>query len=628
MAVTTEPPWINQSSGIAARNGTSSHTISFGWTAGTGTYLVVFIAGSVTNTGPGAPWSEPQGPVSSAELSMFVCGSASGQTSITVTHNGSDYAVPWAAYEFPAGTTLTASVSNSATADTFPALGSLPGTEQVILAARGRGNPNSGGTASTVWTSPWVEDADRNVAINVTDGAYLTVGHQLNVTATSITPAATGTYSFTVPSDRQHIVAALNVAVIVPPGPAFDPAAFDAGAFYTADGTTVSIGLASEADTALALTRSKEDGLGLASSTETAPAVTRAKLLTLGLATETSTAPAVTRTKAGTLGLTAETDTSAPLVTAKTRTTGLAVETDSATAVSISTAIGVTLGVATETDTAAALVNSKAPPALGLTTETDTAPAVTRTKSSTVALATEADTAPAVTRAKASTVGLASEADTAAAVTRTKSVTLGLALEADSALAISLSSATGSALSLAIETDTVPALIRSKAITLGLPVETETASPVTRSKARTLGQALEADTAHDISVTVPDAVVVTLGLATSTHTAQPLVVTKARAVALASETDTAQPLVVIKSRPLGLVIETSSTLAPSWMKAGGALGLAVETETALQVGVFTGPLRDLDLTLTLHGDRYAMHAAPDRYRAHLLPDRYDLEITP
>ena len=56
MAVTTEPPWINKTSGTAARNGTTSHTISFGFTSTTGNLLVVIISGDVTHTVTG--WTE------------------------------------------------------------------------------------------------------------------------------------------------------------------------------------------------------------------------------------------------------------------------------------------------------------------------------------------------------------------------------------------------------------------------------------------------------------------------------------------------------------------------------------------------------------------------------------------
>lgn len=211
MAVTTEPAWLNKTSGIAARNGTTSHTISFGFTSTSGSFLVVFIYGAVTHAATG--WTEQLQPVSSGELSVFTKTSA-GDTSIALTHNGSDYPVAWVAYEFPAGATYTAGVGASPTTDTFAALTGLPGTAQVVIAARGRATGASDASASSVWSAPWVEDADLTAPAAATDGTFLTVAHQLNVTATSVTPATTTTYVGTFPADRQHVTVALNVPAI------------------------------------------------------------------------------------------------------------------------------------------------------------------------------------------------------------------------------------------------------------------------------------------------------------------------------------------------------------------------------------------------------------------------------
>lgn len=218
MAVVTEPAWINMTSGTAARNGTSSHTIPFGWTAATGTFLVVIVNGAVTHTNSGG-WTERLQPVVSAELSVFTKAGA-GESSITLTHNGSNYPVHWVAYEFPAGTTWTAGTSNSPSGDTFPALTGLPGTEQVVIAARGRAQTSTDSFGSSTWAAPWVEDIDISNGFSSTDGVYLTVGHQLNVTAASITPVATTTYTGGQGvTDRQHVVFALNVAAKAPTTP-------------------------------------------------------------------------------------------------------------------------------------------------------------------------------------------------------------------------------------------------------------------------------------------------------------------------------------------------------------------------------------------------------------------------
>lgn len=212
MAVVTEPPWVNVGSGVAPRNGTTSHTIDFGFTSTTTNFLIFVVAGSVTNTVTG--WTERLQPVSSAELSVFTKTSAA-ESSITVTHNGSDYPVNWICYEFYTGTTWVngSSSDSSGDADTFTALTGLPGSAVVVFGGRCRG-VNGGTSASSTWTAPWVEDYDTFTADGVTDGVYLTVGRQNNVTATSITPSASSTYggSWGV-QDRQHVSFAVEATV-------------------------------------------------------------------------------------------------------------------------------------------------------------------------------------------------------------------------------------------------------------------------------------------------------------------------------------------------------------------------------------------------------------------------------
>lgn len=226
MGVITEPPWVHKTVGISARNGTTSRTITFStfgdapFTPTAGNLLVVVVFGAVTNTVAG--WTERVQPVNSGELSVFeivaagTAGTPSSTTTITITNNGSNYPEAIAVLELPAGSVYTSSTSNTPTSDTFPALGSLPGTERLIIAARGRvsGSVLAGGSiASSVWSAPWVEDADLFTAFATTDGIYMTVAHKINETGTTVTPAATTTYDDPTTwnvTDREHIVIAYN----------------------------------------------------------------------------------------------------------------------------------------------------------------------------------------------------------------------------------------------------------------------------------------------------------------------------------------------------------------------------------------------------------------------------------
>lgn len=211
MAVTTEPPWLYKEAGTAGRNGTTSHTITPATPATPGSLLVVIIAGAVTHTGSGS-WVERQQPVNSAELSLFTLASAAGGDSLTVTHNGSNYPVRYVWYEFPSGSTYTGSTGAAANSTTFPALGSLPGTEQVIIAAICNGLTNGVNSESATWPSPWVEDDDTVVPFSTTDGIWLSAAHRINYTGTTITPSFTINITNQGAPDYEKIVAAFNVA--------------------------------------------------------------------------------------------------------------------------------------------------------------------------------------------------------------------------------------------------------------------------------------------------------------------------------------------------------------------------------------------------------------------------------
>lgn len=217
MGTTTEPPWVHKSQGVASRNGTTTHVVTFStdgdapFTPTNGNVLVVVVFGAVTHTVSAGGWTEQQQPVSSGELSIFTV-TASGTTSISVAHNGSNYPMSFCVYEFPAGSTITASNGFADSSDTFTALAGLPGTPQLIIAAAGRVMASVGATAgSAVWTAPFVEDADQFVGFATTDGGWMTVAHAINVTSTSVTPAYTATYGGTqVINDREHVILAIN----------------------------------------------------------------------------------------------------------------------------------------------------------------------------------------------------------------------------------------------------------------------------------------------------------------------------------------------------------------------------------------------------------------------------------
>lgn len=226
MGVTTEPPTLHKSSGVAARNGTTTHVINFTtdgsapFTPATGSFLVLFIGGGVTNANAGG-WTEVEQPVSTGELSCFTktAGAAGADNTVTITHNASNYPCGFIIKEYPAGSSVTSSTPSTSANDTFPTLSGLTGgagNERVIDAAFLRIADGGESGASAVWGGSFVEDADTYVAQATTDGLFFTSGHQINVTATSSTPSITPTYGGTwTVNDREKIVIAINA--VAPP---------------------------------------------------------------------------------------------------------------------------------------------------------------------------------------------------------------------------------------------------------------------------------------------------------------------------------------------------------------------------------------------------------------------------
>jgi len=180
------------------------------------------------------------------------------------------------------------------------------------------------------------------------------------------------------------------------------------------EGQTIDVGLATETDTAFAISWTKTMVVGLAEDTETAFAVTWAKAMDIGLASDTETAFPVVADKAYDQGLASETDTAFPVDWSKVYVLGLASETD--TAFPIIWGAVYTMGLASETDTAFAITWAKAM-VIGLASDTETAFSVTAEKGYSIGLATETDTGFATTWAKAMVLGLATETDTAFPVT-------------------------------------------------------------------------------------------------------------------------------------------------------------------------------------------------------------------
>lgn len=177
LAFAPHQTWITRTEGTAARNGTYDHTINF-TPAAAGSLLVAVVGGPVTHTMVTAGWTKQLGPIDSTELAVFTKTAGAGELSFQLTHNGANYPVEYAVYEFAAGSSYYAGASIQSTGP-FPTLSGLPGTRITVLAAQSQPHNNIGSTPNTtLWNYFWRTDVNRNSLYDgVTGGSFLNVGY-------------------------------------------------------------------------------------------------------------------------------------------------------------------------------------------------------------------------------------------------------------------------------------------------------------------------------------------------------------------------------------------------------------------------------------------------------------------
>jgi len=213
---------------------------------------------------------------------------------------------------------------------------------------------------------------------------------------------------------------------------------WDAGADeYVAGGggTTQSVGIVTETDSALGIAGAKNLTAGLVSETDVSLGVAAAKAHGVGLSAETDVALSTAPAKTVGIGVPSEADQAFGVASAKRAQIALAAETDSALAAGVSGATAVSVGLVTEADAALAAVSAKYA-GIGLTTETDTALAASVSKSATVGLPEELASALQISVSKRASMGLAAEVDTSLGVTSGYTIAVGLIDETDTALAV------------------------------------------------------------------------------------------------------------------------------------------------------------------------------------------------
>lgn len=120
----------------------------------------------------------------------------------------------------------------------------------------------------------------------------------------------------------------------------------------------------------------------------------------------------------------------------------------------------------------------------------------------------------------------------------------------------------------------------SWAVAYGLDpaIETDSALPMTFSKSKEIGITQETDTA----LALQGAIIVEIGIATETDTALSLTFSKSKSIGIATETDTALSTTSQKLKSIGIASETDSSLSLTTTKSK-SIGIASETDSALSV---------------------------------------------
>lgn len=177
--------------------------------------------------------------------------------------------------------------------------------------------------------------------------------------------------------------------------------------------------------------------IGLASETDTAFAVTAAKGLAVGLNAETDTALALTAQKTAAAGLAISSESAQPITVIKTAAIGIVTETDSA--FGLGSGLSVAVGQAQETEAALTLSAGKTV-TVGINADTDTAQTITAEKIYPLSLVVEVDTAASLGTGQFGAIGLLDESEGVFSLSSLKVKTVGLASEASTAFNISIPS--------------------------------------------------------------------------------------------------------------------------------------------------------------------------------------------
>lgn len=174
LALAPHQPWIAKTTGSAGRNGTNSHTITFS-PASSGSLLVAVLGGPVTHTMVTSGWTKQLSALMDTEIAVFTKTASSGESSLEVTHNGSNYPIEYAIYEFAVGSTYHSGVYKVYDGNpSFPTLSGLPGTKTSLFMGQ---CGDFGYAINTNWQFFWETQVSSYTTTDVTDGTALNIGY-------------------------------------------------------------------------------------------------------------------------------------------------------------------------------------------------------------------------------------------------------------------------------------------------------------------------------------------------------------------------------------------------------------------------------------------------------------------
>ena len=186
-------PWVNKTVVEAARNGTTSHTITFA-AATAGNLLAAVVAGPITSTITTTGWVKHSYGIAATEVGLHTKYATAGESSFTMTHNNPDRPANVVVYEFPPGTVLLNSRTLNSTpsfTESNPTLGHLSGSPTGFAFASNTFDAGvSTGTKTIDWADPVIDDGNLVIVGNgVTNGGTLHIGYQDAIVASSWTAA-------------------------------------------------------------------------------------------------------------------------------------------------------------------------------------------------------------------------------------------------------------------------------------------------------------------------------------------------------------------------------------------------------------------------------------------------------